>query len=158
MDWSLIPKSLGGWIATVSTFILGLLMWRVQVSKGKVDESATVLRAWKEMVDAHQLQINGMREEFTAYKKTALDEFSAYKKTALDEITSLRERIAATDAEFARYRRDTDKRIRDLEDENAGLKRAIVQSDRSTVVLLGKTGHEAAINDMAQRLDKETPA
>lgn len=155
MDWSLVPKSLGGWIATISTFILGILMWRVQVSKGKVDESATVLKAWKEMVDAHQLQINGMREEFATYKKSAIEEFSAYKKTALDEITALRDRLAAADAEFAAYRRETDKRIRDLEEENAGLKRAIVQSDRSTVVLLGKSGHEAAIKDMAQQLDRE---
>lgn len=127
MEWTLLPKTLGGVLATLTTLVLGLLMWRVQAHKGQVDESATVLKAWKEMVDAHQIQLTNMREEFASYKKGALEEFASYKKSSLEEITSLRDRLGKAEA-----------RIRDLEEENAGLKRAIAQNSQSAVWALDR--------------------
>lgn len=128
MDLSLLPKTLGGMLATLSTFVLGFLMWRIQVTKGRADESATVLSAWKQMVEAHQAQIASMR-----------DDFAAYKKTAVEELCAVRNRLDKAE-----------QRIRELEDENAGLRRIIIQNNRSTVMAL----HSHDFDEVIQRLDR----
>ncbi len=145
MNWSLAPASLGGWLATFSTFVLGLLMWQIQRKKGKVDESANILRAWKEMVEAHQSQIASMREDFTAYKISALA-----------EIADLRKRLSANEREFSAYRKATEVRIHDLERENEGLKRAIAQNSQSTVWHLGKRATTEELELLAMRIEEET--
>jgi len=54
---SLIPESLGGWIGTLTAFILGFLMWTTHRKKGQIDESALVLGEWKKLIEVHQTQI-----------------------------------------------------------------------------------------------------
>ena len=101
----------GGWVlALLVALVSAVVQWR----KGSVDESALVLGKWKELVDAHQSQIEILNAE----------------------IKSLRERLTASEKEFAEYRRATDKRIQELVDENAGLRRAIIQNSRSGATLI----------------------
>jgi len=91
------------------------LTWRLNSRKADVDESALILGKWKELVEAHEKAIAAVREEF-----------SAYRATALTEITDLRSRLTAAE-----------RRITELETENAGLKRSIAQNSQSTAHLLG---------------------
>lgn len=102
----------GGWVIGALTLFVTFLANR---QKGQIDESALVLGKWKELVDQHQQAIKDIREEF-----------AEYKRTALFEIAELRERLA-----------EAEQRIRELETENAGLKRAIAQNSQSTSMLLG---------------------
>jgi cell shape-determining protein MreC len=111
---SSITTGLIGFIGGTITVLFGF--W-TQRRKSDIDESALVLGKWKELVDQHQQAIKDIREEF-----------SEYKRTALFEIAELRERLA-----------EAENRIRELETENAGLKRAIAQNSQSTATLLGST-------------------
>lgn len=97
-------------LALLVALVSAVVQWR----KGSVDESALVLGKWKELVDAHQSQIEILNSE----------------------IKSLRQRLTDAEKEFADYRRATDKRIQELVDENAGLRRAIIQNSRSGATLI----------------------
>lgn len=114
----------GGWVIGALTLFVTFLANR---QKGQIDESALVLGKWKELVDQHQAAIKDIRSEF-----------AEYKKTALFELAELRERLA-----------EAEQRIRELETENAGLKRAIAQNSQSTSMLLGDkiTGHGGRIRE-----------
>lgn len=114
----------GGWVIGALTLFVTFLANR---QKGQIDESALVLGKWKELVDQHQEAIKDIRAEF-----------AEYKKTALFEIAELRERLAEAEV-----------RIRELETENAGLKRAIAQNSHSSAMLLGDqiTGRSGRIRD-----------
>ncbi len=129
--------TVGGWVlALLVALVSAVTHWR----KGNVDETTMVLGKWKELVDAHQTQIGALTQE----------------------ITALRERLVATETAFADYRRVTDKRIRELEDENAGLKRAIVQNSQSAAFVLTRQRKRndkqdvdtSAINERLDTFDK----
>lgn len=124
----------GGWIvAIVVAVITAAVQWR----KGSVDESALVLGKWKDLVDAHQSQIGTLNAE----------------------IESLRKRLAANEVEFSQYRRETEKRMRSLEDENAGLRRMIAQNSQSAAWAIGNvkragTENAADMADLTARMDE----
>lgn len=111
-------QNVGGWagaIGWIGAFIGPFLVYLSTRRRTDVDESTMVLAAWKNLVEQHQSDIKGIR-----------DEFAAYKASALAEITDLRDRL-----------RNAESRITELETENAGLKRAIAQNSRSSAYLLG---------------------
>lgn len=137
------------WGAVILAIIGPVLTWLVARRKVSVDESALVLGKWKELVEAHQGQIKSLNEEIA----TLRDRLAVNEKA----FTEYRE---ANDSEKREYRRATEKRIRDLEEENAGLKRAILQNSSSTVIAIGKVakrdnGQDEAINDAVAKLAGE---
>lgn len=52
--------AVGGWAVAI---IIALFTFIAQMRKGGTDETAMVLAKWKELVEAHESQINGMRAE-----------------------------------------------------------------------------------------------
>ncbi len=123
-------EALPSWLGYATTALVALGAWWNSHRKTDIDESALVLGKWKELVDQHQTDIRGIREEF-----------AVYKKTALEEIGALRLRIVELESEN-----------RSLRDEVAGLKRAIAQNSQSTAMMLGGTRPIAP--DMADELAK----
>ena len=102
--------TVGGWVlALLVALVSGIVQWR----KGSVDETAMVLGKWKELVDAHQTQIEVLNNQIAAQ--------------AL-ELKDVRERLVKAE-----------QRIRELEEENAGLKRAVIQNSQSAALRLGRT-------------------
>lgn len=94
--------SAGGWIVALATVLISaVVQWR----KGSVDETGMVLGKWKELVDAHQSQISTLHQRI---------------EQLLRENMEFRDRLDAAE-----------KRIRELEQENTGLRRAIIQNSRS---------------------------
>lgn len=104
-----------GWVMAI---VAPLLVFWATNRKTDVDESAMILGKWKELVEAHENAIKAVREEF-----------SAYRTTAIAEIADLRTRLVSAE-----------RRITELETENAGLKRSIAQNSRSTAHILGAAG------------------
>lgn len=104
--------AVSGWVVAI---VAPLLVFLATNRKTDVDESAMILGKWKELVEAHEKAIAAVREEF-----------ATYRKSALEEIADLRTRLSAAE-----------RRIGELETENAGLKRAIAQNSQSTAHLLG---------------------
>lgn len=101
--------ALGGWFTALAVAVVGaLVQWR----KGSVDESVAVLGEWKKLLDTHQKQLEMMQVRIDGLVRDNAD---------------LRLRLDSAE-----------KRIRELEDENAGLKRAIIQNSRSTAIQIGK--------------------
>lgn len=128
----------GGWLAGFIA-VIGTIIYNRR--KVQIDESALVLGKWKELVEAHQTQISTMNAE----------------------LESLRKRVREIDNAFSEYRRVTEKRIADLESENAGLKRAIAQNSQSAAYQLGRRtspperGNRTA-KDILRELDEEDGA
>ena len=129
MDQQLWPVIVGGVVATLGV-IVG---WFQSHKKAEIDESALVLGKWKELVEQHQSDIKDLKEEFHAYRKNAEDELEA-----------VRHRLREVENEFTEYRRTSEKRMSELENENIGLKRAIIQNSRSTAVQLGRVDSSVA--------------
>lgn len=125
MARSMTPTEMVGYGLSGAT---ALGAWLYNRRKTDIDESALVLGKWKELVETHQSAIKDIREEF-----------AAYKASAITEITDLRSRLTQTEAGLAR----ANKRIGELEAENAGLKRAIAQNSQSTAMMLGRTRQRA---------------
>lgn len=126
-NWGQLLGYLGGPI------VAALVTWWVAKRKTDVDESALILGKWKELVEQHQTDIRGIRDEFAAYKKSALEEFEAYKRTAIAEIGDLRTRLGKAEQRIV----EQDREILALKEENAGLRRAIAQNSQSTAMLIG---------------------
>ncbi len=72
------------------------------------------------------------------------------KQTQLrnEEIASLRTRLNTVEDNFARFRRESDERIRLLDDENRGLRREIAQ--------VGRSAHSEVLKIAAQTMATET--
>ncbi|HEX8418563.1 MAG TPA: hypothetical protein VF638_00965 [Sphingomonas sp.] len=122
----------GGWLVGVITLVFAYLRDR---RKGDVDESTLILSKWKELVEQHQADIRMLK-----------DEFAIYKQTAIAEIADLRTRLILAE-----------KRITELETENAGLKRAIAQNSQSSAFLLNKSkANEASMQNQITRIDKKS--
>ena len=80
-------------------------------------------------MDSHKDDMKILKAEFHAYKLGAEKQFEARNK----EIDGLRERLNTVEDNFATFRRESDERIRLLDDENRGLRRQITQ--------VGKAAH-----------------
>ena len=140
MDQQLWPVIIGGVVAALGV-IVG---WFQSHKKAEIDESTLVLGKWKELVEQHQNDIRALKEEFLAYKKSAEEELEA-----------VRHRLRDVEREFADYRRSSETRMREMEAENVGLRRAIGQTSRSTAVLLGtKKGIDPEDADFVDRIDR----
>jgi chromosome segregation ATPase len=105
-----------------------LFGWHSSRRKADVDESAVVLRAWKELLDGHKTELKALKAEFAEYKKTAQAEFDRYKLSTQAEIAGLRERIVSLEGDLAHSR-----------EENIGLKAAIRQNSASTAYQLERS-------------------
>lgn len=134
----LMPEGVLSWAGYVVAALTIIVTWFQSKRKGDIDESALILGKWKELVEQHQSDIRGIREEFTAYKTSALEEISALR-------TRVRE---AEDRSLA-----LEKRVSELETENAGLKRAIAQNSRSAAVILGRSPFAEEVDKLDQAGD-----
>jgi chromosome segregation ATPase len=114
--------AVSGWIAAAVGPTLVFLSTR---RKTDVDESAMILGKWKELVDAHEAAIKRLTEEF-----------DRERKRWTEDTVRLTHRIAELETEG----RQKDIKIKGLEDEVSGLKRAIAQNSKSTAHFLGRDG------------------
>lgn len=129
------PIAVGG-----ATGLLGIVVGFFQARrKSDVDESANVLKAWKELFEGHQNEMRALKAEFTEYKLTAQREFDQYKIATQEEITGLRKRVGVL---------ETNNRA--LLDENAGLKRTIAQHAQSNAVFMGAVPNPEIDDDAAK--------
>lgn len=132
-----MPEGISGWSGYVVAFLTLAFAYIRDRRKGDVDESTLILGKWKELVEQHQSDIKMLK-----------DEFAVYKQTAIAEIADLRTRLI-----------HAEKRITELEAENAGLKRAIAQNSQSSAFLLTQTKAAGAeMQDQISRIDKATGA
>ncbi len=129
-------EALPSWLGYATTALVGLGAYLQSRRKGDIDESAIVLGKWKELVEQHQSDIKVLKEEFATYKTSSTAEFAAYKAATVAETADLRERLIAAE-----------KRITELETENAGLKRAIAQNSQSTAYQLGRSSKRAGAGE-----------
>lgn len=109
-----IDGDVGSWGGWAASGLIALGAWWNARRKTDVDESALVLGKWKELVEQHQSSIAAIR-----------DEFATYKQTAIAELKDMRDRLSLAEG-----------RIRELETENAGLKRMIAQNSQSTAHMI----------------------
>lgn len=135
-DPGLLPYAGGGALG-----LLGVLAGFFQARrKADVDESANVLKAWKELFEGHQNEMRALKSEFAEYKLTAQKEFNQYKIATEAEITGLRQRIGVLEGDLAKER-----------DKSAGLVRQLAQHSQSTALLIKPN---PAIDDDAAKLER----
>lgn len=118
-------SAIGGWpgvLGWVAAFVAPLLVWLASRRKSDIDESAMILGKWKELVEAHEAAIKRLTEEF-ARERTRWQ----------GENDRLQKRVDELEAEG----RAKDVKIKGLEDEVTGLKRAIAQNSQSAAFHLG---------------------
>lgn len=58
--------ALGGWAVAI---VIGLFTFIAQMRRGGVEETAVVLGKWKELVEAHEKQIEGLNGEISRLKQ-----------------------------------------------------------------------------------------
>ena len=132
MEPDLLPQSVGGWLGWVIAGATALFTIIAQWRKSKVDESALVLGKWKELVEAHESAIKRLNEDAERDRKRAADEAHV-----------LRRRISELELQ-----------VRELREENEGLKRTIIQNSKSTAQMLSRP--EATATSQALRGEKGT--
>lgn len=81
--------AVGGWAVAI---LIALFTFIVQFRKGGVDETAMVLDKWKELVAAHEAQINGMRAELEAMRRR-INELEEVVERQNAEIVSLNKQL-----------------------------------------------------------------
>jgi septal ring factor EnvC (AmiA/AmiB activator) len=104
--------TVGGWVVAI---LVAMFTFIAQWRKGGVEETALVLGKWKELVEAHERELGGLR----------------------DEIKNLQARVAELE-EVAEGRGD---RIRELETELEGERNQRRQQARSFAEQLKRLGH-----------------
>lgn len=57
--------TVAGWIVAI---LIAMFTFIAQMRKGGADETAVVLTKWKELVEAHEGQIEGMKEELLSMR------------------------------------------------------------------------------------------
>lgn len=110
------------YIGALAITIGAILTWMSAGRKSSVDESGIVFNQWKSLMESHKEDM-----------KTLKAEFNEYKSGANTEIQGLRERLNTVEDDFATFRRESDERIRLLDEENRGLRKEIAK--------VGKTAH-----------------
>jgi septal ring factor EnvC (AmiA/AmiB activator) len=81
--------TVGGWAVAI---VIALITFVAQIRKGGADETAVVLTKWKELVDAHEKQIEGLRGEMEAMRRRIHeleDTVEAQAKTIRDLTSTL---------------------------------------------------------------------
>lgn len=132
-------QAIGGWagLAGWATAVVGpFLVWLGSRRKADIDESAVILGKWKELVEAHEAAIKRLTEDFHAQRKRWDEENEA-----------LRKRVRDLEGEG----RAKDAKIKALEDEVVGLKRAIAQNSQSAAFQLGRTGEPKKTRETGNR-------
>jgi len=120
-----MPEGIGGWAGWIVAALVAVFTFVSNMRKTDVDQSAIILGKWKELVEQHEKTLATLNRE----------------------IDSLRERLVAAESGLVA----ANKRITELETENAALKRAIAQNSQSTAVLLKPN---RAIDDDAAKLER----
>lgn len=136
-----LPDTFAGWAGYVAAGLTAAGVWIRDRRRGDIDESANILQKWKELVEQHQSDIKDLR-----------DEFGIYKKEAMTEIAGLRERLIIAENRAVTL----EKRVGELEAENAGLKRAIAQNSQSAAYQIGRRDGQSVQReaDFMERLDR----
>lgn len=127
----------------VAMIVAAVFAWLSAGRKTSVDESSIVFTQWKVLMDSHKEDMIVLKAEFIAYKVNAQTQSDARNK----EIEGLRERLGEVEAKFADFRRESDERIRLLNDENQGLRREIAQIGKSAHDEIVKVAERAAATD-----------
>jgi peptidoglycan hydrolase CwlO-like protein len=81
--------AVGGWAVAI---LIALFTFVVQWRKGGADETAVVLTKWKELVEAHQKQIEGLANEM-GKMRSRIDELEDTVETQRAEITRLNQEL-----------------------------------------------------------------
>lgn len=81
--------TVGGWAVAI---IIALITLVAQIRKGGADETAVVLTKWKELVDAHEKQIEGLRGEMDSMRGR-IRELEEMVERQTDEIKDLTKQL-----------------------------------------------------------------
>ena len=112
----------GGWV--VGLFTVGATIVQNR-RKSDVDESALVLKAWKELMDTTERRVSSL----------------------VAEVESLQKRLAVAEARISEMQGERSAylaRIEGLETENRGLKASIAQNSKSAAFLLERNAKRSA--------------
>lgn len=121
-----ILVTVGGWLVAILVAIFTFIaQWR----KGGVEETAMVLGKWKELVEAHEHQIEGLHGQI----KTLTEKVVALESAAAD--------LRKTASGLERVAEDRLHRIEHLERELEGAKRNLKQQAESFAEQLKRLGH-----------------
>ena len=118
--------------------ISAVLVWLSTSKKTGVDESGIVFAQWKTLMESHKEDMRILKAEFNDYKSAAEKQSEARNR----EIDTLRARLSSVEDKFADFRRESDDRIRALDEENQGLRKEIAK--------VGKAAHAEILLVAAQ--------
>lgn len=105
-----VVATFGGWAVAI---IIALFTFMAQWRKGGAEETAVVLTKWKELVDAHEKQISGLRKEIDIMRQR-IHELEIVVEEQRKEITQLTQTLEGERRQAAQQAKSFRRQLRDL--------------------------------------------